>query len=190
MPEPKQGFLAKIDSSAWGVRHAELWKFLKSCIAGGMGAIPEMILYMALPSLFTARGVTWLPEFFFFDLILKTRGEETANYTLAAVVWAFVISTAVGQAIGFVLNRKVAFHADSNVALSTFLTFLLVVFTIAANAFVGPAIEAFMGRLAFLPQWLIDMATKVLSMCASVAWVYPANRFLIHRRTGEKALRA
>ncbi|MDR2686424.1 MAG: hypothetical protein LBB75_01630, partial [Oscillospiraceae bacterium] len=150
-------------------------------IAGGMGAIPEMVLYMALASAFSK--LDWAdPGFFFFRLLAQSKG-DTAGRTLAAVVYATLISTAVGQAIGFVLNRKMAFRANSNVALSIFLTLLLIVFTIAANTLVvGPGADALLSRLAFLPQWLIDMAAKIIAMCASVAWVYPANRFVIHRQ--------
>ena len=183
--QPRKGFIAKIDDSAFGQSHIELWKFIKSCIAGGMGAIPEMVLYMVLAPAFSKLNLTD-PSFFFFKLLAQSK-DDTAGHALAAVVYATLISTAVGQIIGFILNRKVAFHANSNVALSIFLTLLLIVFTIAANTLVvGPGADALLSRLAFLPQWLIDMVTKILAMCASVAWVYPANRFIIHRQVNKK----
>jgi len=187
--QPRKGFISRIDNSAFGQRHAELWKFIKSCIAGGMGAIPEMVLYMVLAPAFSGLILSE-PSFFFFRLLAQSK-ENTEGHTLAAVVYATLISTAVGQIIGFILNRKMAFRANSNVALSIFLTLLLIVFTIAANTLVvGPGVDALLSQMAFLPQWLIDMVTKILAMCASVAWVYPANRFIIHRQVQKKEAHA
>jgi len=188
MPETreKQGAVAKLDNTKFALEHAELWKFLKSCVAGGAGAIPEMVLYMVLAPLFSKYDWS-VPNFFFFDILVRTK-QSTEGHTIAAVVYAILISTAVGQVIGFILNRKMAFHANNNVVLSLTLTFLLIVVTIALNTLVvGPGIDAMMSYLTFLPQWLIDMITKILSMCISVGWVYPANRFIIHRQVKEKA---
>jgi len=188
MPETqeKQGGITKLDGSKYALAHPEMWKFLKSCVAGGAGAIPEMILYMALAPWFSIYAWT-VPNFFFFQWLAASK-DMSEGHTLAAVVYATLISTAVGQIIGFILNRKMAFHANNNVVLSLTLTFLLIVFTIAANTLVvGPGIDALMSKLGFLPQWLVDMATKILAMCISVAWVYPANRFIIHRRKEGKA---
>jgi len=183
--QPKKGFITKLDESAWGQSHVELWKFIKSCVAGGMGAIPEMILYVILAPIFSKLALT-VPNFFFFDLLVQSK-EVTEGHTIEAVVYATLISTALGQVIGFIMNRKMAFHANSNVALSIFLTLLLIVFTIAANTLIiGPGADALLSKLTFFPQWFIDLLTKSVAMIASVAWVYPANRFLIHRQVQKK----
>ncbi|MCL1951665.1 MAG: hypothetical protein FWF60_02435, partial [Oscillospiraceae bacterium] len=130
---------------------------------------------------FKAAGVSRLPRFFVFDFLAQ-HTELREGYTLAMVVYAFMASTAVGYTVGFFLNRKSTFHADSSIALSTFLYVLLVIFTIFANSLIGPAIEGFLPRLGFLPEGLVPVLAKVLSMLATAAWVYPANRFVIHRK--------
>ncbi|MDR2686423.1 MAG: hypothetical protein LBB75_01625 [Oscillospiraceae bacterium] len=185
-PEPKKGVVARMDSTKFALGRPELWKFIKASAAGACGALPELIVYMALCSLFTKLAVSYLPDFFFFDLII--RNLDASQYLPAVQVYAFIISTAVGQAVGFVLARKVAFHANSNVALSTFIKVLVVLFTIGANGVIGPGIVALLAKVAFLAKYpsLVQVISKLASMAATMAWGYPADRFLIHRQVRAK----
>ena len=185
--EPKQGFVARLDSTKFALDRPELWKFIKALCVGGMGALPEMIVYMLLCSLFTRMAVSYLPNFFFFDLII--RNMDASQYLPAVQVYAFLISTAVGQTIGFVLARKYAFHANVNVALSTFLKIIMIVVTIGLNGIVGPAIVALVAKIAFLANYpsLVQIISKVASMAVSTAWVYPSDRFIVHRVKKEVA---
>ena len=185
-PEPKKGFVARIDNTKFALGRPELWKFIKATAAGACGALPEMIVYMLLCSLFTRMQVTYLPDFFFFDLI--KRNMDASQFLPAVQVYAFIISTTVGQAVGFILARKVAFHANSNVALSTFLKVLVVLFTIGANGIIGPGIVALLAKVDFLTNYpsLVQVISKLASMAATMAWGYPADRFLIHRQVKKK----
>ena len=185
-PEPKKGFVARIDNMKFALGHPELWKFIKDTVAGACGALPEFIVYMLLCALFSRLAVTYLPDFFFFNLIM--RNMEASQFSPAVQVYAFIISTAVGQAVGFVIARKVAFHANSNVALSTFFKVLVVIFTIGANGIIGPGIVALLAKVAFLARHpsLVQTISKLASMAATMAWGYPADRFLIHRQVKTK----
>ena len=175
---PKKGLIARLDSTAFARKRPELWKFLKFMVAGFLSAAPEFAAYLALRSLL--RGVETLPRFILFDIL--ARGNPPSNgVSTAALVYAFMLSTAIGYTVNFFLNRKATFHADSNVAMSTFLYALLVLFTIVANSFIGPAIELLVGKVAFLPVALVPAVGKVLAMAVPNLWVYPANRFVIHR---------
>jgi len=185
-PEPKKGFVARIDNTKFALGRPELWKFIKACAAGACGALPEFITYMVLCSLFNRMQVTYLPDFFFFDLII--RNMDASQFLPAVQVYAFLISTAVGQAVGFVIARKVAFHANSNVALSTFFKILVVLFTVGANGIIGPGMVALLAQVAFLARYpsLVQTISKIVSMAATVIWGYPADRFLIHRQVKAK----
>lgn len=178
---PKQGFVARIDSTGFALGHPELWKFIKAIFAGMIGSVPELLSYMLLCSLFTKMQVSYLPRFFFFDLIISNM-DDTAKYAPAVLVYAFIISTFIGQFIGFILARKVAFHANANVALSTFLKIVIILITIALNGIIGPAIVLLVSKLAFLPGTLVQIVSKLASMMACTAWVYPSDRFLVHRQ--------
>ena len=185
-PEPKKGFVARIDNTKFALGRPELWKFIKACAAGACGALPEFITYMLLCSLFNRMQVSYLPDFFFFNLII--RNMDPSQFLPAVQVYAFLISTAVGQAVGFVVARKVAFHANSNVALSTFFKVLVVLFTIGACGIIGPGMVALLAQVAFLAKHpsLVQMISKIVAMTATMAWGYPADRFLIHRQVKAK----
>jgi len=183
---PKQGVVARLDSTKFALAHPELWKFVKALFAGMCGAVPEVLSYFLLCSLFTRLAVSYLPNFFFFDLIIKNM--DAMQYSPAVQVYAFLISTAIGQGVGFVIARKVAFHANSNIALSTFLKLVVVLFTIAASGIIGPGLVALVAKISFLAPYtgLTQMISKVAAMAATTLWVYPSDRFIVHRQVKEK----
>jgi len=185
-PDARKGFVARLDNTKFALAHPELWKFIKALFAGMCGALPEMVTYLLLGSLFTRMQVTYLPDFFFFDLIRANL--DAAQFEPAAQVYAFIISTAVGQIIGFILARKVAFHANANVALSTFLKIIIVIFTIGVSGVLGPAIVGLVAKIAFLAKYptLAQIVSKLAFMAATTAWVYPSDRFIVHRVVKEK----
>jgi len=171
----------RLDDHQFARSHPEFWKFFKALCVGGISAIPELLSYMLLCSWFAGLAVTYLPDFFFFRLIIANMDESV--YTPAVQVYAFLLSTAVGQTIGFILARKYAFRANANVALSTFLKIVMIVVTIALNGVLGPGIVALTAKIAFLQPYpgLVQGVSKVASMAVSSVWVYPSDRFLVHR---------
>jgi len=187
-PEPveKKGLAARLEGSAFARKHKEIWTFVKFTAVSMFCAGIEFGAQFAARAVFKALDVQTLPNFFFFRW-LETSTEMSEGYTLAMVVYAFMASTAIGYTIGFFLNRKTTFHADSNIALSIFLNVLVIIFTIAANSLIGPAIEGFLPQLGFVPAGLVPALAKVLSMLATGLWIYPANRFIIHRKKKEVA---
>jgi len=171
--------------SAWerfdnkmGAKHPELWKIVKWMAVGFIANVPELGVYTLC--LFLFRNVTNLSIFGFMEKVAPM----DEKYGLAASIYAFMISTAVGYAIAFILNRKATFHADSNIALSTFLYVLMVCLIIYVNCIVGPIITGFVDKFP-LPEILVIILGKFLCMMAAGAWSYPINRFVVHRKRNE-----
>ena len=181
----KKGLVDRLDETAFARKNAELWTFVKFAVVSSLSGVVELTSQLIALAVYRAVNVTALPNFFFFRFI-ENNTPPQAGYTLAAVVFAFITSTFVGYTFGFFVNRKTAFHSDANIALAGFLTFLLMCFTITANSFIGPAISGWLSGLAFLPQGLVPALSKALSMGVTVIWLYPANRFIIHRKKKEK----
>jgi len=180
----KQGLVARLDGTAFARGHREIWTFIKFAGVSMVCAAVEFAAQFAARAFYKALDVRALPDFFFFRW-LEESTQLSPGYTLAMVVYAFMTSTAIGYTIGFFLNRSATFHADGNIALGIFLNALLIVFTICANSLIGPWIEGSLPKLGFLPEGLVPALAKVLSMVATVVWIYPANRFLIHRKKKE-----
>ncbi len=161
-----KGFFAK---------HSELLKFILFNIAGALSSAVELVIHFVLEK--------WV----FASLMGVAIGGIFAKlgYGDKGSMLSYLISTTIGYAIAFVLNRKVSFKADSNVALSIFLYILMVIFTIFMNSFV-------IGQL--LDRWITVplsnkgvgdlgiLISKMIAMAVPVIWTYPCNRFIIHRK--------
>ena len=97
-------------------KHAELWKFIKFSFAGGLSTIVELVIHYILQA-WVFQPLNDGPfQFWIFPF-------EGKGY-----MWAFIVSTSIGYAIAFVLNRKVTFQADANPTLSIILYILMVLF--------------------------------------------------------------
>jgi putative flippase GtrA len=120
-----------------------------------------------------------LPNNVFFDF-LSDKLHMTFDHGVASV-YSYMISTAVGYSVAYVLNRKISFKSDANLALSTVLYALMVVFTIFANAIIGPIIDAAVAKTG-MPDILTQIVGKFITMAVPGLWTYPCNRFIIHRK--------
>lgn len=161
----------------WTEKHAEIWKFIKFIIAGGGSSVIELIVHMVLLNTVFAAMTT----------------QEITNPTLNMIginskgyLFTYLISTTVGYAIAFILNRKVTFKADANPALSMALYFIMVVFTIFANGWIGSAMQTFAADHNLTGN-IWDLVFKVTGMAIPTLWTYPCNRFIIHRKKKTQA---
>ena len=156
----------------WTEKHAEIWKFIKFMIAGGGSSVIELIVHMALLNTvfeaMTAQEIT--------NPTLNMIGINSQGY-----LYTYLISTTIGYAIAFILNRKVTFKADANPALSMALYFIMVVFTIFANGWIGSLMQTFAANHDLTGN-LWDLIFKVIGMAIPTLWTYPCNRFIIHRK--------
>lgn len=161
----------------WAEKHAEIWKFIKFCIAGGGSSVIELIVHMVLLNTIFAAMTT----------------QEITNPTLNMIginskgyLFTYLISTTVGYAIAFILNRKVTFKADANPALSMVLYFIMVVFTIFANGWIGSVMQTFAADHNLTGN-IWNLIFKVIGMIIPTLWTYPCNRFIIHRKKKTQA---
>ncbi len=156
----------------WTEKHAEIWKFIKFSIAGGGSSVIELIVHMVLLNTvfeaMTAQEIT--------NPTLNMIGINSKGY-----LFTYLISTTVGYAIAFILNRKVTFKADANPALSMVLYFIMVVFTIFANGWIGSLLQTFAADHNLVGN-IWDLIFKVIGMAIPTLWTYPCNRFIIHRK--------
>ena len=153
-------------------KHAELWKFIKFSLVGASSTLVEMgVFYLLQYVVFKSILHDPLPENAVLNLLKLTQGK--------GYLYAYIISITIGYAIAFVLNRKTTFKADSNVALSTTLYVLMVVFTIFATAYLGTQFQLIMANHGY--QALGDAIGKPLAAGIATVWTYPLNRFVIHR---------
>lgn len=166
----KNGFL-----ETWTKEHAELWKFIKFLLAGGGSNIVELAVHMLFLNTVFAAMTTEPVTTSFLNLI---------GITSKGYLYTYMISTTVGYAVAFVINRKITFKADSNPMVSMLLYVVMVIFTIFANGWIGSAITTVAQAHGLIGN-LWDMIIKIICMAIPMFWTYPCNRFIIHRKKKE-----
>ena len=179
--ETKQGSSWERFDDRMGAKHPEIWKIIKWMIVGFIANVPELGVYMACLYGFRAQNVTNLSIFGFMQKIV----EPNDDFHIAVVIYAYMISTAVGYTVAFILNRKATFHADANIVVSTVLYIIMVCLIIYVNGITGPIISNLIGRLP-LPVSVTEAASKFICMMVAGVWSYPITRFVIHRKKKEK----
>ena len=152
-------------------KHAELWKFIKFFVMGSASSAVELVVHMLLLN-FAFAGLL--------NVVIDNPTLNMIGITSKGYLYAYLISTTIGYLIAFVLNRKITFKADANPVISMILYFIMVIFTIFANGWIGSAITTFAQAHNFTGN-LADAIIKIVCMFIPTAWTYPCNRFIIHR---------
>ncbi|MCR5485810.1 MAG: GtrA family protein [Clostridiales bacterium] len=153
-------------------KHQELWKIIKFVFTSCSTAILEMLVFALLNYVIfrsmNDSAVTGNP-------VLEFLGIRYKGY-----MYSYFISAVIGYTASYIMNRKVTFHSDTNILLSTVLYVIMVAVTITFNTWSG----------GFLGSWLHDsghenvatvMLTKLLVMLVPTLWTYPLQRFVIHK---------
>lgn len=153
-------------------KHAEIWKFIKFSIAGGGSSVVELVVHMIL--LNTAFAALT-------DEPITNSALNMIGITSRGYLYTYLISTTIGYAIAFILNRKITFKADVNPTLSMILYVIMVIFTIFANGWIGSAMTTFAQNHNLTGNFW-DLVIKLIGMAIPTLWTYPCNRFIIHRR--------
>ena len=180
---PEKGFLSWLENNRFALGHPEIWKYLKFMLVGLVTSLPDWGSYMISLYALRALGVTHIGSVLGF---MERFVDPVEGFTLATVVYAYMISTTIGYFCAYILNRKATFHANNSVALSGLLYALMVVFTIFANSMVvGPFISGLVGR-AGLPPALSESISKALVMAIPGIWTYPLSRFVIYKKKKEE----
>lgn len=153
-------------------KHAEIWKFIKFTIAGGGSSAIELVVHMLLLN-FVFKSMT--------DISITSPALNMIGITSRGYLYTYLISTTIGYAIAFILNRKITFKADANPTVSMILYAIMVVFTIFANGWIGSAMTTF-AQAHDLTGNFWDLVIKLIGMAIPTLWTYPCNRFIIHRK--------
>jgi len=176
---PEKGFLAWLENNKFARRHPELWKYVKFMIVGLVTSLPDWGSYMISLYALRALGVNHIGAVLGF---MERVVDPVEGFSLATVIYSYMISTTIGYFCAYILNRKATFNANNSVALSGILYALMVVFTIFANSLVvGPFISGLVGRIG-MPVALSESISKLLVMAVPGLWTYPLSRFVIYKK--------
>jgi len=152
----------------------EIWKIIKWMIMGGLASGVELIAHYVMQfGIF--RNIYNDPVYV--PMLQPVLDVVGLSYGRGAL-FTFLISITIGYTIAYILNRKVTFKSATNLALSTFLYALMVIFTILAGAWIGTTLTNLLYTHG-LSQW--DFLVKIVQMAIPGLWTYPLMRFVIIR---------
>ena len=157
-----------IKSSFDKKKREELLKIVKFTIMGALSTMIELVVFYLLQGIVFADMRTQPIQFFVFA------------YEGPGYLWSFLISTTVGYAIAFALNRKYTFHANANPIFSIAAYIVMVIFTIFITTWLGLWITNLFIQNEM--RTLGETITKPFVAVLAMLWTYPINRFIIHRR--------
>ncbi|MDR1805651.1 MAG: GtrA family protein [Clostridium sp.] len=161
--------------------HPELYKLVKWLIAGQLSTLVEYGVFYVLQFVVFKNILSqpWgLPEGNWFARVLSFMNlQDGVGY-----FWAYFISIAVGYTIAYILNRKISFQSDANIAWSTFLYILMVLFTMVVSAWMATAFQNWLNTFGDTWKNIGQIVVKPVQALIPGIWSYPLNRFVIHRK--------
>ncbi|MDR3344015.1 MAG: GtrA family protein [Oscillospiraceae bacterium] len=162
-------------------KHPEWYKFFKWLLAGQLSTVVESGVFYVLQFwvfasiLNKAWGID--PDSMFGQLLKLMNLDKGVGY-----FWAYFISIAVGYAIAYILNRKISFQSDANIAWSTFLYIIMVIFTMVVSAWLATAFQNWLNDQGDTWRAVGQIVVKPVQAMIPGIWTYPLNRFVIHRK--------
>lgn len=158
--------------------YPELWKFIKFNICVIVTSALDICSYLfLLYVVFKNQNSTPLPE----SQLLSLLGIRYKGY-----LFAYLISTTLGYAAAFLINRKITFHANINVVGSSVMYFALAVFNILVSSWIGSVFGAYTAEHS-LSSPLLEIVSKFVIINIPTLWTYPLERFVIQRKKKKRA---
>ena len=149
-------------------KNSEVIKIVKFAFMGAFSTVIELVVFYILQSIVFANMLTEPISFL------------SLSFAGAGYLWSYLISTAIGYAIAFMLNRKYTFKADANPAFSIAVYIIMVILTMIATSSLGLWITGLF--ISIGRRELGEVITKPLVAVLAMIWTYPINRFVIHRK--------
>ncbi len=160
------------------LEYPELWKFIKFNICVIVTSALDICSYLfLLYVVFKNQNSTPLPE----SQLLSLLGIRYKGY-----LFAYLISTTLGYAAAFLINRKITFHANINVVGSSVMYFALAVFNILVSSWIGSVFGAYTAEHS-LSSPLLEIVSKFIIINIPTLWTYPLERFVIQRKKKKRA---
>lgn len=165
----------KID--AFAEKHPELWKFIKFNITVIITSALDIGIHLFLIYVvFVDINSVPVPD----NALLSLLGIKYQGY-----LYSYLISTTVGYAVMYLINRKLTFHSDVNPAYSSILYIILSVCNILISSWIGGIAGSFMVEHS-LTSPVMEIVSKFIIINIPTIWTYPIERYVIQIKKRKK----
>ena len=153
-------------------KHQEVWKFIKFTFTGLSTtliyyAVYYLLYYMILKSLNTVPVTD--------NAVLSFLGIQYKGD-----MYEFFIASCISYIASYIMNRKMTFHSDSNLLLSTILYVIMVVLTVTFSTWFGAFMMSWVRNHNHENFWVVTLVNLIVILVPFL-WTYPLQRFVIHR---------
>ena len=153
--------------------HQEIWKFIKFTFTG----LSTTLLYYA---------VYYLLYYVIFRSLNDVPVTDNALLSFLGIqykgdMYEFFIASLISYIASYIMNRKMTFHADSNLLLSTVLYFIMVIVTVAFSTWFGAFMMSWVRNNGHENFFVVTLVNLIVILVPFL-WTYPLQRFVIHRQ--------
>jgi putative flippase GtrA len=157
-------------------KHQEIWKFIKFTFTG----LSTTLLYYA---------VYYLMYYVIFKSLNNVPVTDNAVLSFLGIqykgdMYEFFIASLISYVASYIMNRKMTFHADSNLLLSTILYFIMVIVTVAFSTWFGAFMMSWVRNNGHENFFVVTLVNLIVILVPFL-WTYPLQRFVIHRKKND-----
>lgn len=165
-------------SKRFSSKHPELWKFIKFNITVIITSALDIASYLILLYyVFYPLNTIALEE----NALLALLGIKYKGY-----LYSYLISTTIGYVAAYIINRKITFHSDINVAYSSVMYFILAVFNILVSSYIGGVFGSFIVSRG-ISSPIVEIISKFIIINIPTLWTYPLERYVIQINKTKKS---
>lgn len=158
-------------------KHPELWKFIKFNITVLITSALDIGIHLFLIYVvFVDINSVPVPD----NALLSLLGIKYQGY-----LYSYLISTTVGYAVMYLINRKLTFHSDVNPAYSSVLYIILSVCNILISSWIGGIAGSFMVEHSLTSPFM-EIISKFVIINIPTIWTYPIERYVIQIKKRKK----
>lgn len=158
-------------------KHPELWKFIKFNITVIVTSALDIGIHLFL--IYVAfKKINSVPVAD--NALLSLLGIKYKGY-----LYSYLISTTVGYAVMYIMNRKLTFHSDINPAYSSVMYVILSVCNILISSWIGGIAGSFMVEHS-LTSPIMEIVSKFIIINIPTIWTYPIERYVIQIKKRKK----
>lgn len=158
-------------------KHPELWKFIKFNITVLVTSALDIGIHLFL--IYVAfKKINDVPVAD--NALLSLLGIKYQGY-----LYSYLISTTVGYAVMYLMNRKLTFHSDVNPAYSSVLYIILSVCNILISSWIGGVAGSFLVEHS-LTSPIMEIVSKFIIINIPTIWTYPIERYVIQIKKRKK----
>lgn len=167
---------------AFPEKYPKLWEFIKFVFtAFSTTILYYVIYYIGLAILEKPLQNVIVDSAVFEFLGLSDMSANPPVHANLGLIITYFSASFLSYVASYIMNRKVTFKSNSNLAMSTILYTLMVVVTTMFTAWFGTFATSWLASKGITNGFVINFIVPTVAMLIPFVWTYPFQKFVIYR---------